>query len=138
MASEAKGLAVLREAGFVAEAFAEVLDEIQPGFSVQFEAIQNGSTVLWDRSDFVLANLAAGPVQKVQILIQSHRQAAFVAGSTSRRLLTHLLSRRFQSYRSKPSGLIAVLNSIVILTPIRATVAHLPRRGVVRWLTCAC
>ena len=45
------------------------------------EAFKDRNTLLRDYSDFVLANLTAGPVEQFQILIQSHRQSALVAGS---------------------------------------------------------
>ena len=78
-ADGAKGLARFGETGFVVEAFAEVLDDIQPGFGVQLEPFQNRSAVFGDSSNFIRSKPTAGPVEQSQILIHSHRQAAHVS-----------------------------------------------------------
>ena len=69
-ASRSKQSSALRQTGFIAEAFAEVFDEIQPGFGAAFQSLQNRSTLGWDSPCLILANLPARPVEQFQILIQ--------------------------------------------------------------------
>ena len=82
---EAEVLTILEQAGFVAEAFAETLHEIQPRFGIAFQTLKDRSTLVWYPTGF--ANLAASPVQKFQVLVPSHRQTALVAGSTKTRIV---------------------------------------------------
>jgi len=105
-AGEAEVLAVLKQAGFVAEVFAEILHEIQPRFGIAFQTLKDRSTLDWYSPGLVFANLAAGPVKKFQVLVQSHRQAALVAGSTNRRLFANLGSRWLQGNRSEAASLL--------------------------------
>lgn len=54
-ACESKSPAVLRQAGFVAEAFAEILHEIQPCFCMAFQTLEDRCTVFWNSAGLVPA-----------------------------------------------------------------------------------
>ena len=45
-AGEAEMLTVLRQVGFVANAFAEILHEIQPRFGIAFQTLKDRSTLV--------------------------------------------------------------------------------------------
>ena len=92
-ASRSEQSSVLRQPGFVPEALAEILYEVQPGFTAAFQSLQNRSTLGRYSACLVLANLTSRPVKQFQILIQCHRQAALVAGSPTGHFLAILRPR---------------------------------------------
>ena len=110
----AEGLPRLGQTGLTAEAFAEVPDEIDPRLGTAVQTLKNRSTLGRNHADFVFPNLTTCPVEQLQILIQSHRQAAFVAGSPECDLLSHVLSWRIQSHRSQPTGPLTMLDPYIL------------------------
>ena len=55
------------QACFTAKAFAEVLDEIDPRLGAAVQTLQDRCTLRRNHADLVLANLATGPVQQLQV-----------------------------------------------------------------------
>ena len=65
-----------RCAGSAAEQPAESADEFQPAFFTHFQPRQNGGQFRGNHAALVRTQPAAGPVQKTQIIVERHLQAA--------------------------------------------------------------
>ena len=67
------------------EPAAETVDQIRPAVNRNLQPLQDWSQVGGDRASFVVKQLAASPVEQLQVLIQAERQEATVRSSPLRR-----------------------------------------------------
>jgi hypothetical protein len=90
-----KGLAGSWQAGFVAETLAEIPDDVEPDLGAAVQPIQDWWCVLRDVSRLprFSADDSAGPIEQLQVIVQRHRQTAFVARSSICRFLSDCASR---------------------------------------------
>ena len=83
--AEAEGLGMPGEfrgrAGGVFEESAELSDDMQPAVRLDLEAIEDRRKVFRNRSAFVGSDLSAGPVEKLEIVVEFERKE-FVVGSS--------------------------------------------------------
>ena len=63
-----------RCAGGVFEESAEVGDDVDPAFGLDFQAVEDGRKIVRDRAALVGADLSAGPIEKRKIFIELHRE----------------------------------------------------------------
>lgn len=72
MSSLSGVLVVLSQACMIAEAFAGILPEVPPCFGTAFQMLKNRSTIVRNSYNLIVAKLTVRPIQKVQLLVQSH------------------------------------------------------------------
>jgi len=77
-----------------------MLDVVQPDVGAQLQASKKWRALCWDLASFVAMQLSTGSVEQPQVIIEAHRQAAFIARAAAGQFLADSLSRWFQCDRA--------------------------------------